>query len=63
METYELPSVFLHRERKSGGSVLGALVHELHVGGIAKTGVFFLTFVFGTVITKMSPLDVFLTEF
>lgn len=40
METYELPSVFLHQFWKSSGSVLGALVHELHVGGIAKTAFF-----------------------
>lgn len=33
METYELPLVFLHREKKSGGLVLGALVRELCVGG------------------------------
>lgn len=37
METYELPSVFLHQERKLGGLVLGALVHERCAGGIAKT--------------------------
>lgn len=63
MQTSELPSVFLHQERKLSGSVLGALVHERHVGGIANTAFFPPTFVFRTVITKMSPVDVFLTEF
>lgn len=64
METYELPSVFLHQERKLGGLVLGALVHERCAGGIAKTASPPPPqFVFRTVITKMLPVDVFLTEF
>lgn len=41
METYELSSEFIHQERKSGGSVSGALVHQVHVGDIAKVALYF----------------------